>query len=60
MKNMMVFFALIGAVGAQVPTGTIAGVVRDPSGAGVAGDSPLNQVSARLRGQWSSRIRSAM
>ena len=36
MKNTMLFFALIGTVGAQVPTGTIAGVVRDPSGAPVA------------------------
>jgi hypothetical protein len=35
--NVMLFFALIGTVGAQVPTGTIAGVVRDPSGAAVAG-----------------------
>jgi hypothetical protein len=37
MKNVMLLFALIGTVGAQVPTGTIAGVVRDPGGAAVAG-----------------------
>src|SRR5713101_6957131 len=37
MKNAMLLFALVGSVGAQVPTGTIAGVVRDPSGAAVSG-----------------------
>jgi hypothetical protein len=36
MKITILFFALIASVGAQVPTGTIAGVVRDPSGAPVA------------------------
>jgi hypothetical protein len=36
MKKAVLLFALIGSAGAQVPTGTIAGVIRDPSGAPVA------------------------
>jgi len=35
--KIMLFFALLGGASAQVPTGTIAGVVRDPSGAAVSG-----------------------
>jgi hypothetical protein len=37
MKTAMLFLAIIGAASAQIPTGTIAGVVRDPSGAAVSG-----------------------
>jgi hypothetical protein len=37
MGKMFVFFALIGSVGAQAPTGTITGVILDPSGAAVSG-----------------------
>src|ERR1700720_2675427 len=37
MKITILFFGLIGSLGAQVPTGTIAGVVLDPSGAPVLG-----------------------
>ncbi|MBZ5619592.1 MAG: carboxypeptidase regulatory-like domain-containing protein [Acidobacteriia bacterium] len=37
MKIEMLFFVLAGTVAAQVPTGTIAGVVRDPSGAAMSG-----------------------
>ncbi len=33
---MLLSFVLIGSAGAQVPTGTIAGVIRDPSGAAVS------------------------
>jgi hypothetical protein len=33
----MLFFALIGSLGAQVPTGAIVGVVRDSSGGAVSG-----------------------
>src|SRR5689334_12383879 len=36
MKITILIFGLIGGLGAQVPTGVIAGVVRDPSGAPVA------------------------
>ncbi len=36
-KTALVFFTWIGCAAAQVPTGSIAGVVRDPSGAAVAG-----------------------
>src|SRR5262245_20119075 len=36
-KNTMLLLALTGSLGAQVPTGAIAGVVRDPSGAAVSG-----------------------
>ncbi len=32
MKNVMLFLLLIGSAAAQVPTGAIVGVVRDPSG----------------------------
>ena len=39
MKSAMLFFALAGSVGAQVPTGMISGVIRDPSGAAIAGAS---------------------
>ena len=35
-EKAFLFFALIGLTSAQVPTGTIAGVARDPSGAAVA------------------------
>jgi len=44
MKNVAVFLALIGSLGAQVPTGTIAGVIRDPSGAAVL-DARVKAVS---------------
>ena len=37
MKTAILLFALIGSIGAQVPTGTIAGVIVDPSGAPVPG-----------------------
>ena len=37
MRNAVLFVLLAGFAGAQAPTGTIAGVVRDPSGAAVAG-----------------------
>ena len=37
MKNSVLFFAVVSIAGAQAPTGSIAGVVRDPSGAGVTG-----------------------
>ena len=37
MKFAMLFFLAVVAASAQVPTGTIAGVVRDPSGAAVSG-----------------------
>lgn len=37
MKSATLFLAIIGAASAQVPTGAIAGVVRDPSGAAVSG-----------------------
>jgi hypothetical protein len=37
MKNAILFFALVGSIGAQVPTGAIAGVILDPSGAPVSG-----------------------
>jgi Carboxypeptidase regulatory-like domain/TonB dependent receptor len=36
-KKAILFFTLIGFANAQAPTGTIAGVARDPSGAAVAG-----------------------
>jgi hypothetical protein len=34
---MLLFFALLGMASGQLPTGTIAGVVRDPSGAAASG-----------------------
>jgi hypothetical protein len=37
MKNVIVLLTLAGLADAQVPTGTIAGVVRDPSGTVVSG-----------------------
>ena len=37
MKEAILFFTLIGLASAQSPTGTIAGVIRDPTGAAVAG-----------------------
>ena len=37
MKNVMLFAALIWGASAQVPTGSIAGVVHDPTGAPVSG-----------------------
>jgi hypothetical protein len=37
MKNSVLFFAVVSIAGAQAPTGSIAGLVRDPSGAGVTG-----------------------
>jgi Carboxypeptidase regulatory-like domain len=37
MKNVMLFSVLIWGAAAQVPTGSIAGVVRDPTGAPVLG-----------------------
>src|SRR5262249_54019905 len=37
MKNVMLFWALIGSAIAQIPTGSIAGMVRDPAGAPVSG-----------------------
>src|SRR5262245_33064093 len=37
MRNVILLLALAGHAGAQVPTGTITGVVHDPSGAGVSG-----------------------
>jgi hypothetical protein len=37
MKRAMLFLALTGLCGAQLPTGIIAGVVRDPSGTAVSG-----------------------
>src|SRR5262249_7569389 len=37
MKNAITFLALIELASAQAPTGTIAGVVRDPSGAAIVG-----------------------
>src|SRR5262245_35963006 len=37
LKGAIVFLTLIGLASAQAPTGTIAGVVRDPSGAAVGG-----------------------
>ena len=37
MKNSVLFFAVVSIAGAQAPTGSIAGVVRDPSGAVVTG-----------------------
>src|SRR5215510_10566843 len=37
MKIAMLFFALIGSAVAQIPSGSITGVVRDPSGAAVPG-----------------------
>ena len=37
MKNVMLFSALIWGASAQVPTGSIAGVVHDPTGAPVSG-----------------------
>src|SRR5437867_2935066 len=37
MKRTILFFTLIRLASAQAPTGTIGGVVRDPSGAAVAG-----------------------
>src|SRR4051794_32826994 len=37
MKNVMLFWALIGGAVAQVPTGSIAGIVHDPAGAPVSG-----------------------
>src|SRR5437867_3608873 len=43
MRNAVLFLLLAGCAGAQAPTGTIAGVVRDPSGAAVVG--------ARLKAQ---------
>jgi hypothetical protein len=43
MRNAITFLALIGLSSAQAPTGTIAGVIRDPSGAAVVG--------ARLKAQ---------
>src|SRR5207248_9864360 len=35
-KNSILFIALLGNLSAQFPTGTIAGVVRDPSGSAVS------------------------
>jgi hypothetical protein len=37
MKNSVLLFALVCVAGAQSPTGSIAGVVRDPSGGAVSG-----------------------
>ena len=37
MKKSVLFFALVSIAGAQAPTGSVAGLVRDPSGAGVTG-----------------------
>jgi hypothetical protein len=45
MKNVVLLIAIVGNLSAQVPTGTIAGVVRDPSGAAVSG-ARLKVVSA--------------
>jgi hypothetical protein len=42
MKSVVLFCTLIGFVPMQAPTGTIAGVIRDPSGAAV----PAAQVRA--------------
>ena len=36
-KSAILFLAILGMAGAQVPTGAIAGVVRDASGAAVSG-----------------------
>jgi hypothetical protein len=44
MTKAILFLVLAGSVAAQVPTGSIAGVVRDPSGAAVAG-APVKVVS---------------
>jgi len=37
MRNVMLFWVLIGGAAAQIPTGSIAGIIHDPAGAPVSG-----------------------
>ena len=48
MKIVTLVLTIVGAATAQVPTGTIAGVLRDPSGAAVSG-ARLMVVNAATR-----------
>jgi hypothetical protein len=56
MKNVMLFFVLIGSAAAQVPTGAIVGVIRDPSGLPVPGAQVkiLNLPTNLVRAETSS------
>src|SRR5215475_2719916 len=56
MKAAILFLTMIGLATAQTPTGTIAGVVRDPTGAAVGGAQieVLNLATGLLRPTTSS------